>query len=80
MTIFIFLVFVGAVLVIASRTSRKSQGVGGFFAANNSIHWGVNGVAFAGGYLSVASFLGIAGLIAFFGFDGFLYSIGFLAG
>jgi cation/acetate symporter len=80
MTFFIFLVFVGAVLVIASRTSRKSQGVGGFFAANNSIHWGVNGVAFAGGYLSVASFLGIAGLIAFFGFDGFLYSIGFLAG
>jgi cation/acetate symporter len=80
MTIFIFLVFVGAVLVIASRTSRLSQGVGGFFAANNSIHWAVNGVAFAGGYLSVASFLGIAGLIAFFGYDGFLYSIGFLAG
>jgi cation/acetate symporter len=40
----------------------------------------VNGVAFAGDYLSAASFLGICGMIAFYGYDGFLYSIGFLAG
>ncbi len=80
MTIAIFLVFVSLVLFVSSWTSRKAKGVGGYFAANNSIHWGVNGIAFAGGYLSVASFLGIAGLIAFFGYDGFLYSIGFLAG
>src|SRR3974377_485286 len=39
-----------------------------------------NGVAFAGDYLSAASFLGICGLIAFYGYDGFLYSIGYLAG
>src|SRR6185369_3985409 len=42
--------------------------------------WAVNGIAFAGDYLSAASFLGICGLIAFYGYDGFLYSIGYLAG
>ncbi|TVQ23902.1 MAG: cation acetate symporter [Spirochaetaceae bacterium] len=75
-----FVIFVGLVLTVSTRTSRKAAGIGGYFVANNSVHWGVNGVAFAGGYLSVASFLGIAGLIAFHGYDGFLYSIGFLAG
>jgi len=80
MTVIVFIIFVGVVLAISTYTSRKSSGVGGFFVANNSIKWGVNGIAFAGSYLSVASFLGICGLIAFFGFDGFLYSIGFLAG
>jgi cation/acetate symporter len=80
MTILVFILFVGIVLAISTYTSRKSSGIGGFFVANNSIKWGVNGIAFAGSYLSVASFLGICGLIAFFGFDGFLYSIGFLAG
>src|SRR5699024_2900070 len=43
-------------------------------------HWGVNGIAFAGDYLSAASFLGICGMIAVSGFDGFLYAIGFLSG
>nr|MDQ3330456.1 cation acetate symporter [Planctomycetota bacterium] len=52
----------------------------GFFAAGGHIHWFVNGVAFAGDYLSAASFLGICGMIAFYGYDGFLYSIGYLAG
>ncbi|MFW5714351.1 MAG: cation acetate symporter [Brevefilum sp.] len=80
MTVLVFILFVGIVLAISTYTSRKATGIGGFFVANNSIKWGVNGIAFAGSYLSVASFLGICGLIAFFGFDGFLYSIGFLAG
>ena len=48
--------------------------------AGGQIHWFVNGVAFAGDYLSAASFLGICGMIAFYGYDGFLYSIGYLAG
>jgi cation/acetate symporter len=77
--VFLF-IFVGLVLAVSAHTSRKAKSVGGYFVANSSIHWGVNGIAFAGGYLSVASFLGICGLIAFFGYDGFLYSIGFLAG
>ena len=80
MTVIVFIIFVGIVLAISAYTSRKARGVGGYFVANSSINWGVNGIAFAGSYLSVASFLGICGLIAFFGFDGFLYSIGFLAG
>jgi len=80
MAIIVFFVFVVLVLIVSRQASRKSRGVGGYFVAGSSIHWGVNGVAFAGGYLSVASFLGICGLIAFFGYDGFLYSIGFLAG
>ncbi len=80
MAIVVFFIFVGVVLAISSYTSRRARGVGGYFVANSSVPWTVNGVAFAGGYLSVASFLGIAGLIAFFGYDGFLYSIGFLAG
>jgi len=80
MTVIVFIIFVGIVLAISAYTSRKARGVGGYFVANSSINWGVNGIAFAGSYLSVASFLGICGLIAFFGYDGFLYSIGFLAG
>ncbi|HEY7089939.1 MAG TPA: cation acetate symporter, partial [Tepidisphaeraceae bacterium] len=52
----------------------------GYFAAHGEIGWFVNGVAFAGDYLSAASFLGICGMIAFYGYDGFLYSIGYLAG
>ena len=80
MAIAVFVVFVALVLAISAHTSRKAASVGGYFVANSTIPWGVNGIAFAGGYLSVASFLGIAGLIAFFGYDGFLYSIGFLAG
>ena len=80
MAIAVFVVFVALVLAISAHTSRKAATVGGYFVANSSVPWGVNGIAFAGGYLSVASFLGICGLIAFFGYDGFLYSIGFLAG
>jgi cation/acetate symporter len=80
MTVVVFLVFVALVLTVSTRASRRSQGAGAYFVANNTVPWGINGIAFAGGYLSVASFLGICGLIAFYGYDGFLYSIGFLAG
>src|SRR5712675_3146967 len=58
----------------------KARSSRGYYAAHGQIHWFVNGVAFAGDYLSSASFLGICGMIAFYGYDGFLYSIGFLAG
>jgi len=80
MAIIVFLIFVLLILGISFKSGKRSKGVGGYFVANSSINWGVNGIAFAGSYLSVASFLGICGLIAFFGYDGFLYSIGFLAG
>jgi cation/acetate symporter len=76
----IFVAFVLGVLGMSSFFARKTQSASGYYAAGGSIHWAVNGVAFAGDYLSAASFLGICGMIAFDGYDGFLYSIGYLAG
>lgn len=76
----IFVAFVLAVLGLSSFFAKKTQSAKGYYAAGGSIHWGVNGIAFAGDYLSAASFLGICGMIAFDGYDGFLYSIGYLAG
>ena len=76
----VFLAFVSFVLAISYYLGRRPQDSKGYFAAGGTIHWSVNGIAFAGDYLSAASFLGIAGLIATTGYDGFLYSIGFLAG
>jgi cation/acetate symporter len=78
--IVIFCSFVVAVLGLSFYFARKSKSASGYYAAGGQIHWGVNGIAFAGDYLSAASFLGIAGMIAFYGYDGFLYSIGYLAG
>lgn len=78
--IVIFVLFVLAVLGLSFYFARKAKSASGYYAAGGQIHWGVNGIAFAGDYLSAASFLGIAGMIAFYGYDGFLYSIGYLAG
>ncbi len=79
-SVLIFGVIVAITLGISFWFGAKAKSSTGFFAAGGSIHWFVNGVAFAGDYLSAASFLGICGMIAFFGYDGFLYSIGYLAG
>jgi cation/acetate symporter len=78
--IIVFLIFVGFVLALSFYLGRRAKSERGYFAAHGQIGWFVNGVAFAGDYLSAASFLGICGMIAFYGYDGFLYSIGFLAG
>lgn len=78
--IVIFLIFVALVLMLSFYFARKTKSAAGYYAAGGKIHWGVNGIAFAGDYLSAASFLGICGMIAFSGYDGFLYSIGYLAG
>ncbi|PKP00190.1 MAG: cation acetate symporter [Bacteroidetes bacterium HGW-Bacteroidetes-8] len=78
--IIIFLTFVAAVLGLSFYFARKTKSAAGYYAAGGNIHWGVNGIAFAGDYLSAASFLGICGMIAYSGYDGFLYSIGYLAG
>jgi len=80
MAITIFLIFVIAVLWLSFYFARRSQSAKGYFAAGGQVHWSVNGIAFAGDYLSAASFLGICGMIATVGYDGFLYSIGYLAG
>lgn len=80
MAITIFLIFVAAVLGMSFYMGSRTKSAAGYFAAGGEIHWSVNGIAFAGDYLSAASFLGICGMIATSGYDGFLYSIGFLAG
>ncbi len=76
----LFISFVAIVLGISFHFARKTKSAKGYFAAGGTIHWSVNGIAFAGDYLSAASFLGICGMLAISGYDGFLYSIGYLAG
>lgn len=80
MAIIVFTLFVVFVIGLSLYLGNKAKTSSGYYAAGGKIHWGVNGIAFAGDYLSAASFLGIAGLIATVGYDGFLYSIGYLAG
>ncbi|GAB2481638.1 solute symporter family protein [Jatrophihabitans fulvus] len=74
----IFAAFVLVTLVIVLRVSRQKAGAAEFYAGGRNFTGPQNGVALAGDYLSAASFLGIAGAIALNGYDGFLYSIGFL--
>lgn len=80
LAVVIFLAFVGGTVGLSFFLGRKTNTSEGYFAAHGQIPWAVNGVAFAGDYLSAASFLGICGMIAMYGYDGFLYSIGYLAG
>jgi cation/acetate symporter len=80
LAIIIFLFIVGLVLGLSFYFARKTKTAASYYAAGGNIHWAVNGIAFAGDYLSAASFLGICGMIAYSGYDGFLYSIGYLAG
>lgn len=80
MAVLIFGVIVAITLGLSFWLGAKAKSAKGYFAASGGIHWFINGVAFAGDYLSAASFLGICGMIAFYGYDGFLYSIGYLAG
>ena len=73
-----FVGFVATTLVITYFSARKSSGSSAYFAAGRRITGWQNGLAVAGDYMSAASFLGIAGMIALSGYDGFLYSVGFL--
>src|SRR5438552_15830501 len=78
MALAMFLFFVSITLVITYWAARRTSGASAFFAANRQITGWQNGFAVAGDYMSAASFLGIAGLIAFYGYDGFMYSVGWL--
>jgi cation/acetate symporter len=73
-----FLVFIALTLAITYWASRRTQTTSEFFSAGRAITGFQNGWAVAGDYMSAASFLGIAGLIAFYGYDGFMYSVGWL--
>jgi cation/acetate symporter len=74
----IFLAFVVITLFIVYRVSRSATTASDYYAAGASFTGPQNGIAISGDYLSAASFLGIAGAIAVNGYDGFLYSVGFL--
>src|SRR5579862_7199923 len=73
-----FLIFILLTLIVTYWASRRSSGASNYFAAGRRITGWQNGIAVAGDYMSAASFLGIAGIIAFQGFDGFMYSVGWL--
>ncbi|GAB3477745.1 solute symporter family protein [Nocardiopsis coralliicola] len=74
----VFGLFVAITLFIVFRASRNTKTAADYYAAGRSFTGPQNGFAIAGDYLSAASFLGICGAIAIHGYDGFLYSIGFL--
>src|SRR4029453_19292618 len=74
----IFAIVVAITLGITFWASRRTTNATQFWAAGRGITGPQNGFAIAGAYMSAASFLGMAGLIFLYGFDGFLYSVGFL--
>jgi cation/acetate symporter len=75
-----FFLFIALSLGITWWAARRTRSAEHFYAAGRSITGFQNGLALAGDYMSAASFLGIAGLVALSGFDGLIYSIGFLVG
>jgi len=77
-SLLMFLIFIAVTLAITYWASKRSTGAGAYFAAGRQIKGWQNGVAVAGDYMSAASFLGIAGIIAFQGYDGFMFSVGWL--
>ena len=74
----IFILFVLFTLAIVIRVSKQNKSAADYYAGGRAFSGRQNGIAIAGDYLSAASFLGIAGAIATTGYDGFMYSIGFL--
>jgi cation/acetate symporter len=78
LNITIFVIFVAITLGIVIRASRNNRTAADYYAGGRAFTGQQNGIAIAGDYLSAASFLGIAGAIATAGYDGFMYSIGFL--
>jgi cation/acetate symporter len=75
-----FCAFIVVALVISYWAAKRTRTAEHFYAAGRNVTGFQNGLALAGDYMSAASFLGIAGLVALYGFDGLIYSIGFLVG
>jgi len=80
MAIIMFILFVGVTLFITYWASKRTQTASGFYTAGGNITGLQNGLAISGDFMSAASFLGISGLVYLSGFDGLIYSIGFLIG
>ncbi|HLY12678.1 MAG TPA: sodium/solute symporter [Planctomycetota bacterium] len=75
-----FFAFIGVTLALTYWAAKRTKTAKEFYAAGRSITGFQNGLALAGDYMSAASFLGIAGLVATKGYDGLIYSVGFLVG
>src|SRR3954470_9009549 len=75
-----FFVFIVATLGITGWAARRTKTTSEFYAAGSKVTGFQNGLALAGDFMSAASFLGIAGLVASSGFDGLIYSVGWLVG
>jgi cation/acetate symporter len=78
--IIMFVLFVGATLCITYWASKRNKSAADYYAAGGKITGFQNGLAIAGDYMSAASFLGISALVFTSGYDGLIYSIGFLVG
>src|SRR5690606_22976666 len=74
----LFLAVVLLTILVTLRASRQTKGADDYYAGGRGFSGFQNGLAIGGDYMSAASFLGITGAIALYGYDGFLYSVGFL--
>lgn len=77
-TIPIFLLIIGATMAVVVWSARQTKSAADFYTAGGGITGTQNGWAIAGDYMSAASFLGISGMISLYGYDGFMYSVGWL--
>lgn len=75
-----FAIFVSLSLILTKWASSRSRGATGFFVAGRNLSPLQNGLALSGDFMSAASFLGVTGLVALFGFDGLVYQVGFIVG
>ena len=75
-----FILFIVGALGVSAWAARRTRSTEQFYAAGGTITGTQNGIALAGDYMSAASFLGIAGLVSLNGFDGLIYSVGWLVG
>jgi len=78
LTLAVFAVIIGLTMYVTYRAAKRTKTTADFYAAAGGVSGLQNGWAIAGDYLSAASFLGIAGLISLYGYDGFMYSVGWL--
>ena len=77
-TLTMFAVIIAITLAVVINSARKTKSAADFYAAGGGITGTQNGWAIAGDYMSAASFLGISGMISLYGYDGFMYSVGWL--
>ena len=78
LTFLVFGLIIGLTMYVTYLAAKRVKSASQFYAAGRSVSGIQNGWAIAGDYLSAASFLGIAGLISLYGYDGFMYSVGWL--